>query len=67
MSLQEFKSKLKVGFTRKELMEGIEVEGRKFFVEIDRNGRYWNIYGKDISATRCRIDTIYNKILEVLK
>lgn len=63
MTLKEFKRKTETGFTRKELSEGIEVEGKLFFIEHTRGGRYWSIFGNGRQiATRCTMNTIYNLI-----
>lgn len=68
MTLKEFKLKTKTGFTRQELTNGIEVERMRFYIERDRNPKYFTIIGNGRTiATRARIDTVYNLVLQEIK
>lgn len=68
MTLKEFKFKTQTGFTRQELTNGIEVEGMRFYIERDRNPKYFTIIGNGRTiATRARIDTVYNLVLQEIK
>ncbi len=44
MTIKEFKTKArKQGFTRKEMWDGIEVEGLTFTIDTCMGGRYWTV------------------------
>lgn len=68
MTLKEFKTKsTKQGFTRREMWDGIEVEGIKFTIDTCMGGRYWTVRCKSNGkwktlCTRALLTTAFNKI-----